>query len=134
MDYEQPAAVYRLFDDEDHLLYVGLTHAPQQRWKDHRKEMLWWREVEFKAITWFATRREAWQAEQAAIEAERPLYNANFEGLGPMPGVPAQPWGHRTAYQYRETRTGYRIQWYLWRLAVQDAWATERERAASQGG
>lgn len=130
MDYTQPAAVYRLYDAEDRLLYIGLTGAPRQRWKDHRKEMLWWREVAFKWITWHETRWDAGEAERAAVEAERPLYNAACEDT--LPGVPPMPYGHRIAYQYRETRTGYRIQWFLWRLAVQDVWATEQEHKADQ--
>ncbi|WP_031129594.1 GIY-YIG nuclease family protein [Streptomyces aureocirculatus] len=104
MDYAQPAAVYRLYDAAGHLLYIGLTCNPRSRWKDHRKEMLWWREVAFKVI----------------------LYNA-YETF-PRPGIPPQPYGHRIAYQHRETRPGYRIQWFLWRLGVQDTWATETEQ------
>ncbi|MFI8371981.1 helicase associated domain-containing protein [Streptomyces sp. NPDC085466] len=44
------------------------------------------------------------------------------------PGVPPQPCGTRIAYQHRETRVGYRIQWYQGRLTLQDALETIRER------
>ncbi|WP_051853088.1 GIY-YIG nuclease family protein [Streptomyces aureocirculatus] len=104
MDYAQPAAVYRLYDAAGHLLYIGLTCNPRSRWKDHRKEMLWWREVAFKVITWHETRHQACAAESSAVASERPLYNA-YETF-PRPGIPPQPYGHRIAYQHRETRPG----------------------------
>ncbi|MGW7089063.1 GIY-YIG nuclease family protein [Streptomyces sp. NPDC054871] len=99
MNYEEPAAVYRLYDSEEHLLYTGLTRNPRSRWKDHRKEKLWWREVTFKTITWYATRWVGMHMEEIAIVDERPLCNAREEC--DVPGLSPQPYGHRIAYQYR---------------------------------
>lgn len=70
--------------------------------------MLWWREVTHKTITWYPGRWAAGEAERTTVEAELPLYNASCESG--LPRVPAMPIGHRFAYQYRETRPGYRIQ------------------------
>lgn len=132
MNPDQPAAVYRLYDADGTLLYIGLTSNPDSRWKDHRKEMLWWREVIAKQLVWYETRRQAAEVERAAIRSEGARYNkSSWPGMtSSLPaGVPAQPHGARTAYQHRETRVGYRIQWFHWRLTLQDALETEREQA-----
>ncbi|ROQ26017.1 hypothetical protein EDD98_5600 [Streptomyces sp. PanSC19] len=41
----------------------------------------------------------------------------------------ARPSPARNIYQHRETRSGYRIRWYHWRLTLQDALETLREQA-----
>ncbi|SES03068.1 GIY-YIG catalytic domain-containing protein [Streptomyces qinglanensis] len=131
--------MYRLYDAEGTLLYVGVTWAPKQRWKDHRKEMLWWPEVTDKHLTWYGTRPEAEEAELSAIQAENPLYNksgfgfdAEGEPLGPVlpSGVPPQPWGARIAYQLPAVRPAYRLEWFTWRAQLRDAYLTPEERAA----
>ncbi|MET9676446.1 GIY-YIG nuclease family protein [Streptomyces sp. NPDC006482] len=137
MDYEKPAAVYRLYDADGALLYIGMTRNEASRWKDHRKEMLWWPEVTDKHLTWYDTRWQAWDAERLAIRTEGPRYNkSSWPDMAPQlpPGVPPQPHGARIAYQHRETRGGYRIQWYQWRLTLQDALETLREQQEEEAG
>ncbi|MFJ9434547.1 GIY-YIG nuclease family protein [Streptomyces sp. NPDC101490] len=136
MDYEKPTSVYRLYDEIDALLYIGMTSTPATRWQEHRKEMLWWPEVSEKRFTWYDNRIDAWDAERQAIHQEAPRYNKSTSpDRVPYlpPGIPPQPFGARTAYQYRETRGGYRIQWYLWRLRLQDALETSREQNDDTG-
>ncbi|MER6477129.1 GIY-YIG nuclease family protein [Streptomyces filamentosus] len=131
MDEVKASAVYRLYDEHEALLYIGVTRNPPSRWKDHRKEMFWWREVTDKRLTWYSTHEEAWEAERHAIRTEGPRYNkSSWPGMAPQlpPGVPPQPSGTRIAYQHRETRVGYRIQWLQWRLTLQDALETIREQ------
>lgn len=69
-------ALYRLYDAAGTLLYVGISKEPERRWKEHRKESLWWPEVFRQDLTWFTDRRTADQAEAHAIVTEEPRYNA----------------------------------------------------------
>lgn len=69
-------AVYRLYDAEDRLLYVGITVNPKSRLRDHRTKKPWWHEVARTETRWFDTRPEAEDVEGVAIRDERPLYDA----------------------------------------------------------
>ncbi len=67
--------MYRIFNDADELLYVGMTVDPGQRIGDHRGLKRWWQQVARITLTWFDDRPTAAAAELAAIRDERPLYN-----------------------------------------------------------
>ena len=69
-------AVYRLFDAEDALLYVGISSQPKERWNQHANEKRWWPDVARKAVTWYERREEAIAREADAIDTELPRYNA----------------------------------------------------------
>lgn len=130
---DRPTAVYRLYDEAGHLLYIGMSNDPVRRWREHRKEMFWWREVERHERTWYASARLADQAERAAIIMENPRYNKSDYGPGHggvtrPPGVPSQPHGARIAYQRPELRPAFRREWFMWRLHLQDALETQREQ------
>jgi prevent-host-death family protein len=68
-------ALYRLFDDSDALLYIGIAYDPTERWKQHTGTSPWWERVARKAVEWHPSRAVAEQAETAAIKSERPRYN-----------------------------------------------------------
>lgn len=71
-------ALYRLYDAEDRLLYVGITKNLEQRWAGHKysaTSSVWWPEVVRKDIEWHPTRQAADEAETAAILRETPLHN-----------------------------------------------------------
>jgi len=68
------AAVYRLYDASDVLLYIGAANRPAERWGSHANKP-WWTRVARTEIAWYLTRDEALRVEAAAIHAERPLYN-----------------------------------------------------------
>lgn len=67
-------ALYRLYDGEDRVLYIGITNMPNVRFDAHRMKP-WWKQVARKDIEWFENRHQASCAEVRAIRAERPLYN-----------------------------------------------------------
>lgn len=71
----EPHALYRFFDRDGYLLYIGLTKNPGTRWPAHSKDKPWWTEVATITIEHYPTRAEVEAAEIAAIRAERPLYN-----------------------------------------------------------
>lgn len=67
--------LYRLFDAEGTLLYVGISFMPDYRFKQHRREKPWWAEVTRKELTILPDRKTAEAAEIKAIAEEDPLYN-----------------------------------------------------------
>ncbi|GGM27783.1 hypothetical protein GCM10011608_10740 [Micromonospora sonchi] len=69
------AALYRWFDGDDTLLYIGITNDPHVRQSSHAKKSSWADFAVRGAIERFASREKAEAAEKAAIEAERPLFN-----------------------------------------------------------
>lgn len=68
-------ALYRLFGADGALLYVGITNAPEIRWKAHSHKKPWWPEVTEKTVMWFDDRTAAATAEARAIRLEVPRWN-----------------------------------------------------------
>jgi len=79
IDPNGQTALYRLFDAEGVLLYIGITRHPGVRWKQHQDDKSWWPLVAEKRIEWWDTRLSAGQAEQRAIQEESPLHNSQRE-------------------------------------------------------
>ncbi|MCX5431888.1 GntR family transcriptional regulator [Streptomyces sp. NBC_00257] len=69
------AAVYRLYDADGTLLYVGMSGDPTKRFLGHRADKPWWPEVHAHTLQWFNSRGDASAAERDAITGERPRYN-----------------------------------------------------------
>jgi len=76
-------AVYRLYDANDVLLYVGISKSFGRRWRSHRAEKPWWPEVHHQTIDWLETREEADEAETVAVLNEKPRYN-----IAKVPSLP----------------------------------------------
>ena len=68
-------ALYRFYDRDGRLLYVGITDNPRRRDEQHGATKAWWREVATKRIEWLPSREAALAAERLAIETENPLWN-----------------------------------------------------------
>jgi predicted GIY-YIG superfamily endonuclease len=83
-------AVYRFFDAQDVLLYIGITEDPKSRFASHEALKPWWGDVARHAIEWRETREEAAVAEIEAIQAERPAWNV--VGSPCPPERPMEPW------------------------------------------
>lgn len=69
--------LYRFFDAEDRLLYVGITRDVGSRFGAHRRQAGWWSEAvrcDYRALP---DRPAAEAAEALAIATERPLHNAS---------------------------------------------------------
>jgi predicted GIY-YIG superfamily endonuclease len=79
-DPVQPTALYRLYDDSDRLLYIGITRNPEWRWYMHARKSPWWPQVRRREIAWRDSRPEARAAEIEAIGAERPIHNKYDKG------------------------------------------------------
>jgi predicted GIY-YIG superfamily endonuclease len=89
VDFSRRTALYRFFDSEERLLYVGVAFDPEARWKEHAKSKPWWHDVTRKVIEWRPTRTDALIAEAEVIRAGRPLYNVKDSNVsrsaGPRP-------------------------------------------------
>lgn len=67
--------VYRLFDADNRLLYVGCTKLYRSRRSQHRSMSDFKAEIAGEEVTPYRTMREALDAERQAIWDERPIYN-----------------------------------------------------------
>lgn len=72
---DRQTAVYRLFDADDVLLYVGISANLNRRMVDHRRSSSWWPNVRRGAVTWYRNRTIARRKEAEAINTEDPRYN-----------------------------------------------------------
>jgi hypothetical protein len=67
-------ALYRLYDEKDRLLYIGVTGDLGQRLGEHSAKR-WFPLVDHAKFEWLPTRAAALLAERRAIIAEHPRYN-----------------------------------------------------------
>lgn len=77
-------AVYRMFDAEGGLLYIGVTGDLSRRISVHA-EKRWFLLVETIRLEWHPTQAAAWAAEQRAIREEQPRINITGKQLPPTP-------------------------------------------------
>lgn len=68
-------ALYRLFDANGTLLYLGIARNPEYRWKLHSDRQTWWHHVSRKTVEWYPSREEAAAAEAKFTAMEAPLYD-----------------------------------------------------------
>ncbi|MFC9268967.1 GntR family transcriptional regulator [Streptomyces zhihengii] len=68
-------ALYRLFDADGRLLYIGISNNPEYRFNQHRRDKPWWPLVARNEVTWFDSLPDAAAAEKVAIKAESPAHN-----------------------------------------------------------
>jgi hypothetical protein len=96
--------LYRHFDKDGRLLYVGISFNSWSRWCAHKSNGAEWTSVSTRMeIERFPSRQEALAAERKAIIAESPLYNVMFVPRPPsatdppvFPKRPAVDKGPRT--------------------------------------
>lgn len=70
-----PTALYRLYDADSNLLYVGITYHPRHRFISHKRTKNWWPDVARFEITWHSSFDAAQEVEREAITTEQPLHN-----------------------------------------------------------
>lgn len=78
----QRTFLYRLFDAEDRLLYVGITNQPRRRFHHHRTTKTWWADVARHELETHPNREVASAAEIAAITGEHPVHNVVHNRAG----------------------------------------------------
>lgn len=67
--------LYRMFDEEKNLLYIGISKDAFVRFSQHERSKPWIDDVSSWTREKFNTRRAALIAEKRAIKQERPLFN-----------------------------------------------------------
>lgn len=71
----KPTALYRHYDKDDNLLYIGISHSLMQRVCSHTQHSNWILKSAKMSIEWFDNRYIARHAERLAIKAEKPMFN-----------------------------------------------------------
>lgn len=75
---DQRTALYRLYDANDVLLYIGITWSPNWRMKGHLLDKEWMHLVARRTVEWYPDRPSALAAEAAATAAEKPLHDSSW--------------------------------------------------------
>jgi hypothetical protein len=88
---DDPTAVYRLFNSDGDLIYVGIAYDPEARSADHGREQPWWDEVARFDVTWWPNRLTAEVEEKRAIREEVPRYNKARQAIPQKPATSTPP-------------------------------------------
>lgn len=78
----RPTAVYRLFNVQGELLYIGMSVDPDSRFRYHRVVHGWWSDVASIEVDRYPNRPLAADAEKRAIQSERPRHNRTHADHG----------------------------------------------------
>lgn len=68
-------ALYRHFDANGELLYVGVTNNPKRRLSEHKCRSVWGGQIADVTVKWMRSRAEALSEEKLAILVEAPVFN-----------------------------------------------------------
>ncbi len=68
-------SLYRHFDSDGVLLYVGVSISHLHRLEQHQRHSPWFGAIHTQRIEWFDTREAALAAERDAVIHEKPLHN-----------------------------------------------------------
>jgi len=75
---QRSQVLYRFFDADDNLLYVGISVSIEKRFHDHEKRSTWWDEAAYCLFERFPSRDAVRKAEEIAIKTENPKYNKDL--------------------------------------------------------
>lgn len=78
---DQSVALYRHFDSDGALLYVGISISAVSRLGEHKKSR-WFKKISIVTIEWLPDREAACRAEIEAIKNEKPIYNKAHNNVG----------------------------------------------------
>lgn len=68
-------ALYRHYDKDGKLLYVGISLSAAHRFSEHLNSSEWAASTGNMTVEWYETRKAAEEAERTAILSEKPIYN-----------------------------------------------------------
>jgi len=67
--------LYRFYDTDGNLLYVGISNTWYQRFHDHERKSGWFSKVAYSTFEWHESRESVSIAELQAIRTENPQFN-----------------------------------------------------------
>lgn len=79
---DRPHYLYRLFDADQTLLYIGCTIDFPKRLAEHRRKQPWADRIIWWLFDHYPDQASALVAEEEAIKAESPEFNAMYNGAG----------------------------------------------------
>lgn len=86
-----PTSVYRFFDKDGTLLYVGITSSGMERFYTHSRLAPWWLMATTVQLEHHASREAALERESYLIKVEKPVWNQagrlREDGSVPQPVV-----------------------------------------------
>ncbi|EGE40801.1 hypothetical protein GTY83_07100 [Streptomyces sp. SID4928] len=77
-DQADASAVYRVYNDQHDLIYVGMSYEPDARVRVQRREKPWGHEIAYYEADWHPDRAACQRAERALIESRQPRYNVTY--------------------------------------------------------
>lgn len=86
--------LYRHFDAEGNLLYVGISLSTAKRLGEHRNKAAWFRKVKTITIEHYPSRKAALDAERKAVQTEHPQHNVTGKLRGFRTGGSTTPPPH----------------------------------------
>ena len=82
-----PTKLYRHFDKDGKLLYVGISLNAVARLAQHKNHSHWFNEIASVTIESFDSRNEALFAETRAVQNEKPIHNIHKVNIPPIRNV-----------------------------------------------
>lgn len=79
--------IYRQFDANNVLLYVGVTKKLSSRMHSHLRRSKWRKEITKIELAMFQSREEVYAAERQAIKNEHPKYNIRYRYRPPRAAI-----------------------------------------------
>lgn len=102
-------AVYRHFDADGHLLYVGVTNDPKRRLAEHKCRSVWADQIADISVKWVYSREDALAIEAEAIATEAPIFNGG-QVSDPMPtGDAMRDWMAASRVSQQDIATAYGV-------------------------
>jgi hypothetical protein len=106
--------LYRFYNAEGRLLYVGWTSRALVRWVEHTRYQPWWSEVSHIRVEHLPTADDAREAEIRAIRNENPLYNVvRMDGRKSLPTGVYRRWGEGSVFIQRNNNTWQSSIWWM---------------------
>ncbi|MFI7468189.1 GIY-YIG nuclease family protein [Nonomuraea sp. NPDC049646] len=105
---DQPTSLYRFYDANQLLLYIGITNCLPRRFEQHEDRKPWFRHVAHVTVEHHADRDAALHAEKIAIQQERPQHNIkhNLASRRPHAGSRTQP-AEGGRWHFQSRRSGH---------------------------
>ena len=80
--------LYRHYDENDRLLYIGVSNSFFERLSNHKNHSHWFEKVTKIHLEHFDSQEDLLIAEKKAIKKEKPLHNIRYSDVNKIPTNP----------------------------------------------